>query len=138
MQFAMARNQIRGRVAVLGAGKIGGILLRGFLRQGLLSRRQAVATVAHAERAKLLSRQLKIPVSTDNAAAARHADILLVCVKPQVVRELLEEIRPHVTPAKLIVSVAASVPTSYIEKCFRRKCRWCAPCPTRRVRLVAA
>jgi hypothetical protein len=29
MQFAMARNLIRGRVAVLGAGKIGGILSRG-------------------------------------------------------------------------------------------------------------
>jgi pyrroline-5-carboxylate reductase len=116
MQFAMARNHIRGRVAVLGAGKIGGILLRGFLKQGLLSRRQAVATVAHAEKAKQLSRQLKIPVSTDNAAAARHADILLVCVKPQVVRELLEEIRPQVNRSKLIVSVAASVPTSFIEK----------------------
>jgi pyrroline-5-carboxylate reductase len=116
MQSAMARNQIRGRVAVLGAGKIGGILLRGFLEQGLLSRQQALATVAHAERAKLLSRQFKIPVSTDNAAAARQADILLVCVKPQVVRELLEQIRPQVTRKKLIVSVAASVPTSYIEK----------------------
>src|SRR2546426_10484067 len=40
---------------------------------------------------------------------------ILISVKPQNVGELLEEIRPEVTPAKLVVSVAASVPTSYIE-----------------------
>ena len=104
------------RLAVLGAGKIGGILLRAFLKQGLVTPKQALATVQHAEKAQALGKELGIAVSTDNRAAARQADIILVCVKPQTVREVLEEIRPEVGEDKLIVSVAASVPTQYLEK----------------------
>ncbi|MFQ5816860.1 MAG: pyrroline-5-carboxylate reductase [Terriglobia bacterium] len=104
------------RVVVLGAGKIGGILLQAFLKQGLLSPANTCATVQHAERAQVLSEQLGISVSTDNAAAARQADIILLCVKPQTVRQVVEEIRSQVSRQKLVVSIAASVPTQYIEK----------------------
>jgi pyrroline-5-carboxylate reductase len=108
------RDMTHQRVAVLGLGKIGSILLKGLLQAGL-PRPSAAATVRHAERARKLGDELAIPVGTDNRAAARGADLILIAVKPQNVRELLEEIRPEVTPERLVVSVAASVPTSYIE-----------------------
>src|SRR5207249_7895879 len=47
--------------------------------------------------------------------AGRGADVIMIAVKPQNVRELLEEIRADVTPAQLVISVAASIPTGYIE-----------------------
>jgi len=102
------------RVAVLGLGKIGTILLRGLLKAGL-SPTNACATVRHADRTRALGGKLPLAVGTDNRAAARSADIILISVKPQNVGELLDEIRADVTPAKLVVSVAASVPTGYIE-----------------------
>jgi pyrroline-5-carboxylate reductase len=104
------------RVAVLGTGKIGGILVKALLEKGLLSPKSTFATVQHAERARALSEKLGISVGTDNLAAVRDADIVFVCVKPQVVQELMEQIRPNVSPRQLIISVAASVPTSQIEK----------------------
>jgi len=99
---------------VLGLGKIGSILLQGLLKAGL-SPGNAGATVRHVERARALSAQLPVTVGTDNRAAARAAKIILIAVKPQNVGELLDEIRAEVTPATLVVSAAASVPTSYIE-----------------------
>ena len=102
------------RVAVLGLGKIGTILLRGLLKAGL-SPSNACATVRHADRTRALGGKLPLAVGTDNRAAARSADIILISVKPQNVGELLDEIRADVTPVKLVVSVAASVPTGYIE-----------------------
>jgi pyrroline-5-carboxylate reductase len=57
------------RVAVLGAGKMGGILLKALLEKGLLRRESTCATVAHEERAKSLSQKLGIAVGTDNVAA---------------------------------------------------------------------
>jgi len=104
------------RIAVLGAGKIGSILLRAFLKQGLISPKHAVATVQHSERTQAIRQELGIHVSTDNRAAARDADILLLSVKPRTVREVLEEIRPEISEDKLVISVAASVPTGYVEK----------------------
>ena len=101
---------------MLGAGKIGGILLRAFLEQKLVQPKRVHATVRHAEKARALARQLGITASTDNRAAVHGADIVLLAVKPQAVREVLEEIKPEMKPGKLIVSVVASVPTQLMEK----------------------
>ena len=104
------------RVVLLGAGKMGGILVKAWLEKKLLSPALTSATVQHEERASALAKKLGIPVGTDNASAARNADIVFLCVKPQAVQGVVEEIRPHVGPDKLVISVAASVPTSHIEK----------------------
>jgi len=103
------------RVAVLGAGKMGGILLQAFLKQNLFAAAQIHATVAHAERALALSTQWGVDVSTDNLAAASQADLILIGVKPFQVPELMAEIKPALTPAKTLVSFAASVKTRSIE-----------------------
>ena len=104
------------RLAILGAGKIGGILLRAFLEQKLVLPKRVHATVLHSEKAQALAEQLGVRASSDNRAAVRDADIVLLALKPQAVREVLEEIKPEIKPGKLIVSVAASVPTAYMEK----------------------
>jgi pyrroline-5-carboxylate reductase len=111
------KNKLAGkRLAVLGAGKIGGILLQAFLRQKLISPKQVCATVRHADKAAALAKRLRISVTTDNRAAVKNADIILLGVKPQTVKDVLEEIRPAVSAKQLIISVAASVPTNYVEE----------------------
>ena len=104
------------RVAVLGAGKMGGILLKALLEKRLLSPKATVATVQHEERARVLSKQLGLPVGTDNLAAVRGADIVFICVKPQVVEDVIQQVRPNISKKQLFISVAASVHTSEIEK----------------------
>jgi len=111
----MAVNLSGKRVAVLGAGKMGGILVKALLDKKLLSPSLTTATVQHEERASALSQKLGIPVGTDNAAAARSADIVIVGVKPQAVQAVMDVIRTQIKPEQLVISVAASVPTSAIE-----------------------
>jgi pyrroline-5-carboxylate reductase len=104
------------KLAVLGTGKLGSILLRAYLKQGLFNPKKVTATVRHEEKAATLSKELGVNVATDNRKAARGADIILLGVKPQVVGEVLKEIAPELSKDSLIISVAASVPTSYIEQ----------------------
>jgi pyrroline-5-carboxylate reductase len=108
------------RVAILGAGKMGGILLKALLDKKLLAPKATSATVQHQDRAIALSKQLGIRVGTDNRAAVRGADIVLISVKPQVVADVIEQIRPNISKKQLIISVAASVSTSQIEKALGR------------------
>jgi pyrroline-5-carboxylate reductase len=115
---AAPQRLLERRIAVLGTGKIGGILLQGLLKAGL-SPERAFPTVRRPERARALSTQLAIPVGTDNRTAAGQADVILLCVKPQAVRDVIEEIKPEMTPEKLLVSVAASVPTAYMEEILK-------------------
>jgi pyrroline-5-carboxylate reductase len=103
------------KVAILGTGKMGGILLQAFLKNNLFGPDQIFATVHHVERAHALSAQFGIEVTTDNLAAAREADVILLGVKPVQVPTLIEHIRPALTPEKLVLSIAASVKTRSIE-----------------------
>ncbi len=111
----------RKKVAVLGAGKMGAILLQSFLRDGLLSPSQTWATVAHPERAQILKDKLNVHAGTDNSAAVKDADIIFLCVKPQVVADVVREIRGHLNPKQLLISVAASVPTDMIERAAEKE-----------------
>ena len=104
------------RLAVLGAGKMGGILLQAFLKQQILRPDQLLATVAHAERAAALSAQWGVEVSTDNVAVARQADVILLGVKPFQIPDLVEQISPVLTTGKLLISFAASVKIAAIEQ----------------------
>lgn len=104
------------KVALLGAGKMGGILLQAFLKNHLFRPENIRATVQHAERAKNLGAQWGVSVTTDNLAAARNSDLILLGVKPQTVPEVIAQIRPALTAKKTIISFAASVKTSAIEK----------------------
>jgi pyrroline-5-carboxylate reductase len=112
----MANDLAGKRVAFLGAGKMGGIILQAMLKHGLLTPSTTCATVAHEERAKALAAKLNISVGTSNVEAVKGADIIVVGVKPQVVESVMREISDQITPNQVIVSVAASVPTSMIEK----------------------
>ena len=103
------------RVAVLGAGKMGGILLQAFLKENLFATEKIHGTVQHAERALALSTQWGVNVGTDNRKAVEQADLILIGVKPFQVASLMEEIKPALTKAKTVVSFAASVKTSAIE-----------------------
>jgi pyrroline-5-carboxylate reductase len=107
------------RVAVLGAGKMGGILVQAFLHSGLFQHGHLVATVAHEERADALTARFGIAVTTDNLEAARGANVILLGVKPQQMAEVVSEIAPALNPNQLLISFAASVKTSAIEQASR-------------------
>ena len=104
------------RVAILGAGKMGGILLQAFLKQNLFALHQIHATVGHTEKAIALSTQWGVDVSTDNLEAVRQADLILIGVKPFQVPDLMATIEPGLTGGQTIVSFAASVKTRAIEE----------------------
>jgi pyrroline-5-carboxylate reductase len=112
----MTENLGNKKLAVLGTGKLGGILLRAYLKQGLFTPQNVTATVKHSEKAGKLAKEMGITASTENRAAVRGADIVLLGVKPQVIGDVLQEIAGELSPNALVVSVAASVPTSYIEQ----------------------
>jgi pyrroline-5-carboxylate reductase len=101
--------------AVIGLGKLGGILIEAFLDQGLTSPASIRASVRHKANAAERAQKYGIDVSTDNPACVRDADVVLLCVKPNGIPEVCEEIAPHLKDGALLVSVAASVPTAFIE-----------------------
>ena len=101
-------------VAVIGAGKLGELVLSGLLRAGWPPA-DLLATTRRPERAAELAERYGIrPVS--NLTAITEADVLAVAVKPQDAGRLLDEFGMKVPPGKLVVSLCAGLPTSFFAE----------------------
>lgn len=101
-------------LAILGAGKMGETLLSGLLRSGTPAADVIVST-RNAERAKTLEEKYGVS-AVGSADAAERGRTVLIAVKPQDMAALLAEVRHVITPEQLVVSMAAGIPTSMIER----------------------
>jgi pyrroline-5-carboxylate reductase len=102
-----------GRVAILGCGKIGESLLAGLLSSGSTD---LVVTARRAERAAELRERHDVDTLLSNAEAVSGASVVVLAVKPQDFEELLGSIRGAVTKEQTVLSVAAAIPTAFIER----------------------
>jgi pyrroline-5-carboxylate reductase len=103
------------RITFIGAGNMANAIIKGLLRAGL-SKDKVTATVRRAEKKKELEDAYGIRVASDNLTAAREAEVVVLCVKPQALDKVLIEIAPAIDPSKLIISVAAGVPIAAIQR----------------------
>jgi pyrroline-5-carboxylate reductase len=102
------------KVAILGAGKMGEALMSGLLRAGRAPG-DLVFTERHVERTKLLEEQYGV-TGVSTADAVEQADTLLVAVKPQEMGALLDDLTSIISPRNLVITIAAGIPTTFLEK----------------------
>ena len=101
------------RIAILGAGKIGESLLAGLRSSDWAD---IIASSRREERAAELREKHGVEATTSNEEAIRGADVVVLAVKPQDIETLLGEVGHLLTSEQTVLSVAAAIPTSAIER----------------------
>jgi pyrroline-5-carboxylate reductase len=101
------------RLAILGAGKIGESLLSGLLSSGWSD---VVVTGRRQERIEELRERHGVDATLANADAISGAKVVVIAVKPQDIETLLTEVAPAISPEQTVLSIAAAIPTSAIER----------------------
>jgi len=104
------------RIAILGTGKIGEALVRGLLSSGWREPDELAATVRRQERVDELKERHGVAATLSNPEAVAGAALVVVAVKPQDIDTLLGEIGPLVAPEQTVLSIAAAIPTAFIER----------------------
>lgn len=104
------------RVAVIGAGKMGVTMIKALLERTDLAPQQIVATRKHAPPLEELAEETGIDTTTDNREAVRGADVILLCVKPHSIRDVLDEIGPELGESQMVVSIAAGVTSAKMDE----------------------
>ena len=102
------------KIAIIGAGNMGEALVAGMLAAGVVRPDDIHATDVVVDRLDRLQARYQIRVGSENEAAAAWADVVILAVEPQVLDHVLNDLRPVVTEAKLILSVAAGYPIARI------------------------
>lgn len=104
-------------MAVLGAGNMGAALIGGVLKAGVVERENLTATVRGEGHAGDLAGKFGIAVTAGrNREAAQNAEIVVLAVKPSTVPQVMREIREELNENQVLISLAASLPISAIER----------------------
>lgn len=102
-------------LVVIGAGAMGGAIVRGLVASGTVAAVNVLVSDLDAGRLEALSSELGVATTQDSvAAAATHAALTILAVKPQVLPGVMEQVAPALKGC-LVVSIAAGVPLSTLE-----------------------
>ena len=100
------------RIAIIGGGRIGEALLAGLLSSGW---QDIVVTSRREERVAELHDRHEVEATSSNSDAVKGAALVVIAVKPQDIEALLAEIGPLLSPEQTVLTIAAAIPTTYIE-----------------------
>lgn len=85
-------------------------LARGWIAAGLVSADRVCASDPVPQACQAFHRETGAKASADNRETVAASDVLILAVKPQMMKPLLAEVRPLLKPHQLIVSIAAGIP----------------------------
>ncbi|MGR9106042.1 MAG: pyrroline-5-carboxylate reductase [Gammaproteobacteria bacterium] len=104
------------KIGFIGGGNMASALIGGLLDGGY-SREIIQVSDIDADKLRQLSSRYGVTVNADNRVVASAADVLVLALKPQVMQAVLTALGPGtVGPEKIVISVAAGIRESAIEK----------------------
>ncbi|MBU1184758.1 MAG: pyrroline-5-carboxylate reductase [Pseudomonadota bacterium] len=104
------------RIGMIGGGKMGGALMGGMISGGLVKAEALTVADKDEDRLGELVKAYGVTVTVDNREAVRHADVVILAVKPQNMADVLDELADAVMPSALVISIAAGIATAFIEE----------------------
>jgi pyrroline-5-carboxylate reductase len=104
------------KLAIIGGGKMGEALIGGLTHSGWAEPEEIVVSEIHEERREYLAKTFGVRVTDDTAEAVTDSKTVLIAVKPQDIDAVLATMAPVVTHDHLVMSIAAGIPISLIER----------------------
>jgi len=108
------------RIAIIGGGNLGTAIAEGLTKSGFTEPKYIVITKRNVDTLKYMEEK-GIMVSKNNKEAVQYADLVLLCVKPFQVDDVMEEIKDALTEKHVLVSVVTGVSIEQISKGFQKK-----------------
>jgi pyrroline-5-carboxylate reductase len=113
----MPMHDIR-RLAFIGGGNMAAALISGLIKRGIARERLIVADPSQDQLDRLL-RDYGVLAAADNASAVRGAEVVILAVKPQLMRAVALGVAPHLQAGRpLVISVAAGIPHAALARWF--------------------
>lgn len=109
------------RLGFIGGGNMAEALIAGLLKAKLLDPEKIQVSDVRDERLTELAAKYKVRTARNNLDVVRENETLILAVKPQQTKELLDEIASSVESHQLVISIAAGITIKYLEAKFPRQ-----------------
>ena len=97
-------------ISFIGGGTMAEAMIRGLLAQEIVQSEQIIAAGPRPERGRELETKYGVRVTADNTEAAEEGQIVVLSIKPQVLANVMPEIRGHLRRRDLVLSILAGTP----------------------------
>ena len=102
------------RIGFVGAGNLASSLIGGLLSAGLSPDTLMAADPSDDQRREI-DAQFGILTSPNNADVVSQAGVVVLCVKPQIMRDVARALAEHLNPDQTVISVAAGIPAASLK-----------------------
>jgi pyrroline-5-carboxylate reductase len=110
-------------IGFIGTGNMGEALIAGLLKANFIPPDRVMAFDSDGERLRFIQKKYGIKKASGNRHLYSQCDPILLCVKPQSMKEMIEEISESLDASKLLISIAAGIPLFVIEGYARKQLR---------------
>jgi pyrroline-5-carboxylate reductase len=111
-------NKLNKTVGFIGCGNMGRAILSGLLKNQIARRQNIVVSDIDSAKAKRAAREFRVREAESNLDLIGSADLFLLAVKPQDMDTVSAEIKIHLRPRHVLVSILAGTPIRKIEAHF--------------------
>jgi len=109
------------QVGLVGTGNMGEALIKGLLHGHVCKPEQIFCSDTRPERLKVVRETYGVKGTSHNIEVVKHSEILILAVKPQIMKQVVSEVAKYLDLSKLIISIAAGVPLDAIESCAKKE-----------------
>jgi pyrroline-5-carboxylate reductase len=103
------------RIGFIGAGNMSEALMKGIIDCGLMKPEEIIAGEILPDRREYIIKNFGVETIEDNVRVVNSTDLIVLCVKPQYLAQVLEGVSSHLTERHLVVSIAAGITIDFIE-----------------------
>ncbi len=107
------------KVGIIGCGNMGEVILDSVI--STVEQKNIFCYDIDKNKLDEVKKNYKVNIVKSNSELTKNSDVIILAVKPQKIKDVLEEIKTLVNSKKLIISIAAGVKIKFIEKFFNKK-----------------
>jgi pyrroline-5-carboxylate reductase len=115
---AMLKNR---QVGFVGSGNMGEALIHGLIHGHLCRPDQIICSDTRPEKLKVIREKYGVKGTSHNSEVVKQSDIIILAVKPQILKPVVNDIAKYLDLSKLIISIAAGVSLDTIESCSKKE-----------------
>lgn len=108
------------KIGFIGCGNMAQAIIGGIVNSGMVSRENIMGSNTGDKNLNLTREKYGILTTHDNKEVSKFADILVIAVKPHIYPAVIEEVKDCVKDSAIIVTIAAGITMSFMEKAFDR------------------
>lgn len=107
------------KIGIIGAGNMGQALVRGLVEKSAYPQHISLFDI-DPKKLVAVKKELHVKIAKSNRQCVSLSDIVILAVKPQILKEVVEDISTSVGREALVISIAAGIPTPRIESYFKK------------------